>query len=253
MTASRGWSPITRPGRRSDSAAPRRSTPTEVEIGASWSLLLYSDGIYEGRVRSPARAPGDRRVARDGRPSARNERDKLDPEQLIERVEELNGGPLDDDVALLALTRDAAGELERGAAPPRAVTAGCASAQLVALVDDRAVRGRAGRGRGRDRSRSRTSRASATSCSTGSSPRTPPGSQLDDGARRPGDRHPGLRAVGEPEFLEPYSGRPRRPAASALATLRTHERGRQLGGAGDVISARRRSGIGASRSRRSRA
>jgi serine phosphatase RsbU (regulator of sigma subunit) len=79
----------------------------EVEIGPRWSLLIYSDGIYEGRV--PDRPD---RLGIDGllellvaAPGAHVDA----PEQLIERVEELNGGPLDDDVALLSLTCDGGG------------------------------------------------------------------------------------------------------------------------------------------------
>jgi len=77
----------------------------EVEIGGRWSLLLYSDGIYEGRV--PGRSD---RLGIDGLLellAAASGLDSDTPEHLIEGVEELNGGPLDDDVALLSLTRDA--------------------------------------------------------------------------------------------------------------------------------------------------
>ena len=81
--------------------------PTEVEIGDGWTLLLYSDGIYEGHVTGQ----GDRLgidgflavVVEDAATAAGD----FDPERLIDRVEELNEGPLDDDVALLALKRDA--------------------------------------------------------------------------------------------------------------------------------------------------
>jgi serine phosphatase RsbU (regulator of sigma subunit) len=79
----------------------------EVEIGPRWSLLIYSDGIYEGRV--PDQPD---RLGIDGlldllalAPKAHVDA----PEQLIEQVEELNGGPLDDDVALLSLTCDGGG------------------------------------------------------------------------------------------------------------------------------------------------
>jgi serine phosphatase RsbU (regulator of sigma subunit) len=79
----------------------------EVEIGSGWSLLLYSDGIYEGHVPEQADRLGiegllDLLADGPGLPADA-------PERLIERVEELNGGPLDDDVALLLLTRDAGG------------------------------------------------------------------------------------------------------------------------------------------------
>jgi serine phosphatase RsbU (regulator of sigma subunit) len=77
----------------------------QVEIGNRWSLLLYSDGIYEGRV--PDRSD---RLGIDGLLELLAAASGLDsdaPERLIEGVEELNGGPLDDDVALVSLTRDA--------------------------------------------------------------------------------------------------------------------------------------------------
>ncbi len=81
--------------------------PSEVEIGDRWTLLLYSDGIYEGRVagqKDRLGIDGFVDLLGDDRATAAGE---FDPERLIDRVEELNGGPLDDDVALLALKRDA--------------------------------------------------------------------------------------------------------------------------------------------------
>lgn len=76
-------------------------TANEVQIGDHWSLLLYSDGIYEGHV------PGGSRLGIDGLLGLLADGEAFDtaaPEGLIERVEQLNGGPLEDDVALLALT-----------------------------------------------------------------------------------------------------------------------------------------------------
>ena len=112
------------PRRRESSAAThatsRRGPPLGVEdtcrrwcrarssIGDSWTLLLYSDGIYEGRVvgvrktASGSMGWSHRARRRAGGPAG----GEFDPERLIDRVEELNGGPLDDDVALLALKRD---------------------------------------------------------------------------------------------------------------------------------------------------
>ncbi len=77
----------------------------EVELGDSWSLLLYSDGIYEGRV-----AGQDGRLGIGGLmemlgDAGRDGAERFDPESLIDRVEGLNRGPLDDDVALLAVRR----------------------------------------------------------------------------------------------------------------------------------------------------
>jgi serine phosphatase RsbU (regulator of sigma subunit) len=78
---------------------------TEVDLGEDWSLLLYSDGIYEGRL-------GDRpeRLGIEGllgvladAPGGSREYGEH-PERLIDRVEEINQGPLVDDVALLSVT-----------------------------------------------------------------------------------------------------------------------------------------------------
>jgi serine phosphatase RsbU (regulator of sigma subunit) len=81
--------------------------PTEVEVGDRWTLLLYSDGIYEGHVTGQSDRLGiDGFLAVVGEDPATAAGD-FDPERLIDRVEELNEGPLDDDVALLALKRDA--------------------------------------------------------------------------------------------------------------------------------------------------
>jgi serine phosphatase RsbU (regulator of sigma subunit) len=84
----------------------------EVPLPEQWSLLLYSDGIYEGHVDAPpARLGidgllgvlgGDARCGTPGRPYSSA------PELLIDRVEELNDGPLDDDVAVLSVFYDAA-------------------------------------------------------------------------------------------------------------------------------------------------
>ncbi|MGO9820819.1 MAG: PP2C family protein-serine/threonine phosphatase [Solirubrobacteraceae bacterium] len=83
--------------------------PVEVEIGASWSLLMYSDGIYEGRVGGAHARLGIDGLVELLRRSSGSAATKLDPERLIDQIEELNQGPLDDDVALLALTRDPRG------------------------------------------------------------------------------------------------------------------------------------------------
>ena len=79
---------------------------SEAQIGDRWTLLLYSDGIYEGRV-----AGQNDRLGIDGFVGVLSEdhakgASDFDPERLIDRVEEVNRGPLDDDVALLALKRD---------------------------------------------------------------------------------------------------------------------------------------------------
>jgi serine phosphatase RsbU (regulator of sigma subunit) len=74
-----------------------------IELGGSWTLLFYSDGIYEGHV-----VGQEERLGIDGllRTVAETPADGFDPELVIDRVEELNQGPLDDDVALLVVRRD---------------------------------------------------------------------------------------------------------------------------------------------------
>ena len=82
----------------------------EVELGDRWSLLLYTDGLIEGRISgSPYRlgTEGLMGLVRDalGAPP-------FDPGQvsddallnrLIDQVRNLNGGDLEDDIAILAL------------------------------------------------------------------------------------------------------------------------------------------------------
>jgi serine phosphatase RsbU (regulator of sigma subunit) len=67
-----------------------------VELPAGWSLLLYTDGLTEAQVGDHAMLGDDRLVALvaehlPGSPLR----------GLVERVEDLHGGPLRDDVALL--------------------------------------------------------------------------------------------------------------------------------------------------------
>jgi serine phosphatase RsbU (regulator of sigma subunit) len=86
---------------------------SEVVLGGSWSLLIYTDGLIEGRI-----GPGPERLGSDGlteiiekylhatRPAGQWERRPRDErllDQLIGHVRELNGGDLDDDMAMLAL------------------------------------------------------------------------------------------------------------------------------------------------------
>ncbi|MFF0432693.1 PP2C family protein-serine/threonine phosphatase [Streptomyces sp. NPDC004327] len=82
---------------------PRR----QVELGASWSLLMYTDGLIEGR----SAGPGSPRLGQDGMVEMINRQlaAGLRGEELLDaavtEVRELNGGELTDDVAVLALER----------------------------------------------------------------------------------------------------------------------------------------------------
>ncbi|MGW5423172.1 PP2C family protein-serine/threonine phosphatase [Streptomyces sp. NPDC003943] len=90
---------------------PRR----QVELGASWSLLMYTDGLIEGR----SAGPGSPRLGQDGMVEMINRQlaAGLRGEELLDaavtEVRELNGGELTDDVAVLALERDREGDLVR--------------------------------------------------------------------------------------------------------------------------------------------
>ncbi|MFE7529452.1 PP2C family protein-serine/threonine phosphatase [Kitasatospora sp. NPDC057542] len=79
----------------------------EVELPAGWRLLLYTDGLIEGRV-----GAGSRRLGQDGladlvgdHQAAGLTRGRL-VDSAIAEVEELNGGALTDDVAVLLLERN---------------------------------------------------------------------------------------------------------------------------------------------------
>jgi serine phosphatase RsbU (regulator of sigma subunit) len=86
---------------------------SEVVLGDNWSLLIYTDGLIEGRV-----GTGPERLGSDGlteliekhlhatRPAGKWERRPRDErllDRLVDHVRELNGGDLDDDMAMLAL------------------------------------------------------------------------------------------------------------------------------------------------------
>jgi len=80
---------------------------TPVRLDGSWSVLLYTDGLIEGRI-----GKGSERLGSDGLmgliggalggDSGKPDDELL--EEVIARVRELNGGDLDDDLAVLLLT-----------------------------------------------------------------------------------------------------------------------------------------------------
>jgi len=78
---------------------------TQIRLDGSWSILLYTDGLIEGRIGKGSERLGSEGLMdliRDalGGPDKPGEA-LLD--QVIDRVRELNGGDLDDDLAVLAL------------------------------------------------------------------------------------------------------------------------------------------------------
>ena len=80
---------------------------TEVALEPGWAMLLHTDGLIEGRGADP-----DELLWTEGLIdvlAAERERDLARlPERLVERAEQLNGGALLDDVAILLLSHDAA-------------------------------------------------------------------------------------------------------------------------------------------------
>jgi len=83
----------------------------EVQLEPGWSLLLYTDGVFEGRINGGTERLGHEDMAallpallrgvpgwrRDAHPAL---------DQLIADVEQLNQGPLDDDLAVVMLTHN---------------------------------------------------------------------------------------------------------------------------------------------------
>jgi serine phosphatase RsbU (regulator of sigma subunit) len=86
---------------------PRPPRAFDLEFdGDDWSLLMYTDGLIEGRV-----GRGDERLdvpglcALLGEQRARGVPLPALPQWLVGRAEEENGGPLSDDVAMLLVTK----------------------------------------------------------------------------------------------------------------------------------------------------
>jgi serine phosphatase RsbU (regulator of sigma subunit) len=82
--------------------------PLPVSLQGEWALLLYTDGLIEGRGPVPGEPLWEEGllgllVEEGGTPL-----DRL-PARLVERAQEFNGGALSDDVAILLLSPAAAG------------------------------------------------------------------------------------------------------------------------------------------------
>jgi DNA-binding NarL/FixJ family response regulator len=79
--------------------------PLEVDLAPGWGLLLYTDGLVEGRGPVP-----DEPLWPEGLVALlEHERDtpwQQLPARLVERVQQLNGGPLSDDTAVLVLVAE---------------------------------------------------------------------------------------------------------------------------------------------------
>ncbi|MCL6736932.1 PP2C family protein-serine/threonine phosphatase [Streptomyces neyagawaensis] len=80
---------------------------TQIKLGAAWSLMLYTDGLIEGRI-----GEGKERLGQDGivamvrRQLAAGLRGEELLRAAVNEVRDLNGGELTDDVAVLLLDRE---------------------------------------------------------------------------------------------------------------------------------------------------
>jgi serine phosphatase RsbU (regulator of sigma subunit) len=78
---------------------------TEIRLDGSWSILLYTDGLIEGRIGKGSERLGSEGLMdliRDALSGPDTPGEEL-LDQVIDRVRELNGGDLDDDLAAMAL------------------------------------------------------------------------------------------------------------------------------------------------------
>jgi serine phosphatase RsbU (regulator of sigma subunit) len=79
----------------------------QVELGAEWSLMLYTDGLIEGRVgESGERLGQDGMVSMIRRQLSEGLRGEALLRAAVNEVRSLNGGELADDVAVLLLDRE---------------------------------------------------------------------------------------------------------------------------------------------------
>ncbi|ROO51941.1 serine phosphatase RsbU (regulator of sigma subunit) [Micromonospora sp. Llam0] len=99
--------PVPAPGGLLLGVHPRPPRAFEVEFDADeWSLLMYTDGLIEGRL-----GDSDERLDVAGlqrlvaEPAARDVPLPALPGWLVGQAEEINGGPLADDVAMLLVSR----------------------------------------------------------------------------------------------------------------------------------------------------
>ncbi|GAB1515970.1 SpoIIE family protein phosphatase [Actinophytocola sp. KF-1] len=77
----------------------------EVELGTEWTVLMYTDGLIEGRVGTERRrldVDGLIELVNAGLDAGLREAALLD--HVISQVRDLNGGDLDDDLAVVALS-----------------------------------------------------------------------------------------------------------------------------------------------------
>jgi serine phosphatase RsbU (regulator of sigma subunit) len=84
----------------------------QVELGDSWSVMIYTDGLIEGKIGSGRERLGSdglvrliekQRQLEAGLPADRQATERL-IDGVINQARELNGGDLDDDLAVLVVS-----------------------------------------------------------------------------------------------------------------------------------------------------
>lgn len=107
LLAGGGVEPVPAPGGLLLGVRPRPPVAYDLEFDTDdWSLLMYTDGLIEGRV-----GDSDERLDVPGLSDLLDEPDSRAvplpelPAWLVGRAEQINGGPLADDVAMLLVSR----------------------------------------------------------------------------------------------------------------------------------------------------
>ena len=87
--------------------------PSEVDLPEAWTLVLYTDGLVEGRATPGASERFGAERLRAWFMDGTGAIDSAALQALVTALEEANGGPLPDDVALLVLKRTPTGASAR--------------------------------------------------------------------------------------------------------------------------------------------
>jgi serine phosphatase RsbU (regulator of sigma subunit) len=80
-----------------------RWPPIEVNLGATWTLVVFTDGIIEGHTADGSERFDSTMLARVAAEAGPSQSPRELADTLVEAAEKANGEPLKDDVALVIL------------------------------------------------------------------------------------------------------------------------------------------------------